>query len=64
MKKKDTQSGPRKAKPKVKPVKVRKPTLRDVQEIDTKKCLSMLRRIVRKSALPEVPMIPSGPFLN
>jgi hypothetical protein len=32
--------------------------------VETRKCLSMLRRVVRKSALPEVPDIPCGPFLN
>jgi hypothetical protein len=39
------------------------PDLADVI-VDTRKCLSMLRRIVRKNALPEVPDIPGGPWLN
>jgi hypothetical protein len=64
MKKKDLKSGPRNVAPKAPKIKLRKPTRRDVEEIDTKKCLSMLRRIVRKSALPDVPLIPWGPFLN
>jgi hypothetical protein len=64
MKKRDRSSGRRKGSAKSSQGKLRKPTLHDVETIDTRKCLSMLRRIVRKSALPEVPEYPWGPFLN
>jgi hypothetical protein len=64
MKKKDRPSGPRKGRAHASPGKLYKPTLRDVEVIDTRKCLAMLRRIVRKNALPEVPEHPWGPFLN
>lgn len=38
--------------------------LRDVEEIDTKRCLQMTMRLLRPKALPEVPIVPWGPFLN
>ena len=39
------------------------PRLADVT-VDTRNCLSMLRRVSKPQELPDIPAIFSGPFLN
>ncbi|MFN8398117.1 MAG: hypothetical protein U0176_26110 [Bacteroidia bacterium] len=38
--------------------------IRDVTEIDTRRCLKMTMRLLRPKALPEVEKLPTRAFLN